>query len=152
MRTELLNLLAENFADSINEEIGNVLVDDETLIVYFGELYASNPTESQFQLGDRILIKELVNFVKNIVDAKGMNSSGLRYFQVKENKNKQKSVSTASKNVRKDIIQEKQTNSTTTDQFDIPTLQIELRKKIDARLRSHGVDLPADNDASDSDL
>lgn len=58
----------------------DVLVDDDELIDHFGALYAHNHKSFNFHLGDVILIKELVDHVKIIVDGNGINK-GLAFFQ-----------------------------------------------------------------------
>lgn len=71
--------MRDTLGDSINE-LCDVLVDDELLIDHFGELYANNRDSFMFHAGDVILIKELVEHVKQIVDEKGKNT-GLAFFQ-----------------------------------------------------------------------
>lgn len=87
IREKSLQILHKNLSESINKENNEeceVLLDDEEMRDYFGDLYAQNPTEFQFEAGDVLLIKELVDHVKTISDHNGKNT-GLGHFG-KQNK------------------------------------------------------------------
>lgn len=77
-----LQILQQNLHDSINEKNCDVLIDDDELHDYFGDLYAQNPASFKFGPGDVLLIKELVDHVKTISDRNGKNT-GLGHFSVK---------------------------------------------------------------------
>lgn len=77
---------------SMNEE--NVLISKEKLVEYFGEIYATQPQNFRFEVGDRILIEELVEHVKNNVTSKGKN--GLKIYNSKKEKKEKKNSSKSS--------------------------------------------------------
>lgn len=72
--------MSSNLSDTLG--VSDVVIDDEQLKNYFGEIYASKPSKFQFQRGDTLLIKELVEHVKRVVDGGGINS-GLGQFKAK---------------------------------------------------------------------
>lgn len=51
----------------------------DQLVDFSGEFYASSPNDFEFLRGDRKQIKEIVAYVKKVVDADGDNS-GIQYF------------------------------------------------------------------------
>lgn len=61
----------------------DVLADDEQLADVFGDFYKSQPSNFSFRDGDKLLIGELVQHVKKIVDENGTNS-GLSKFKMKK--------------------------------------------------------------------
>lgn len=73
IRTKTLGFLTQNLCDSIDENITSqyVLVDPDTLHKHFGPLFAQNTSSFRFQVGDVLLIKELVNHVQLKVDKHG---------------------------------------------------------------------------------
>lgn len=80
VREKTLSILQKNMNESINEgENCEVLIDDEQLRDYFGDLYAQDTTSFKFEAGDVLLIKELVDYVKQVADRNGKNT-GLRHF------------------------------------------------------------------------
>lgn len=82
IREKTLNILQQNINQSVNEEQCEdceVLLDDDELRDYFGDLYAQNPSSFQFEAGDVLLIKELINHVKTVADRNGKNT-GLGHF------------------------------------------------------------------------
>lgn len=62
---------------SMNDE--NVLINNDRLVEHFGVLYATQPQNFRFELGDRILIEELVKHVKDIVTSQGR--KGLKIYK-----------------------------------------------------------------------
>lgn len=52
-------------------------------VKYFGEIFDACPNSFTFQLGDRVLIKEMAAYVKRIVEG-NENDSGLGYFRAAE--------------------------------------------------------------------
>lgn len=80
VREKTLSILQKNMNDSINEGGDcDVLIDDEQLRDYFGDLYAQDTISFKFEAGDILLIKELVDYVKQVADRNGKNT-GFRYF------------------------------------------------------------------------
>lgn len=75
----------ENFARTELQSILSKWKSSGKLILmksedYFGEIYTHNPESFKFVIGDRILILQLANYVKKIVDTKG-----LEYFTSQRN-------------------------------------------------------------------
>lgn len=79
IRERALQILQKKLQISINEENCDVLIDDDELHDYFGDLYAKDTTSCQFEPGDVLLIKELVDHVKTVVDRNGKNT-GMGHF------------------------------------------------------------------------
>lgn len=127
IKNDALNYLSSITALNESERSGfvkedEVLVDNQQLIDYFGKLYASQPQNFRFQSGDRILIKALVERVKDIVDKNGINA-GLKKFKNKKN------IKTKSKS--------KKQESTTQSTLD---LKIELTERVKKCMFSYGAD------------
>lgn len=89
MRKNAFEYLTKEFCDvSMNNEY-EVDIDDELLINYFGPLYAHNTESFQFRPGDKIRIKEIVNYVKSKVDEGGPNKH-LSFFTSKQQNDQQR--------------------------------------------------------------
>lgn len=89
IRENTFDFLTKQYCDvSINNEC-NVSIDDEQLIDYFGPLYANDTSSFQFQLGERVLIKEMVNYVKSKVNEGGPNKN-FAYFADKQRLNQRR--------------------------------------------------------------
>lgn len=95
--------IKENTFDFLTKQLCNtsvdneceVEIDDEHLINYFGPLYANDTSSFQFQIGDRILIKEVVNYVKTKVDEGGPNANMAHFVDKRylhQRKRKQKAT------------------------------------------------------------
>lgn len=112
IRTKTLGFLTQNLCDSIDESITSqyVLVDPDTLHQHFGPLFAQNTSSFRFQVGDVLLIKELVMHVQLKVDKHG-NS----YFMKPK---KAKTIATQNK------------NAATTMEIDESQLKFELEQKV----------------------
>lgn len=78
IRERTLGTLIKNLYDSINEEC-DVAVDEEQLVDHFGPRYAHDTSSFRFEEGDKILINELVDYVKSVADEGGTNC-GLHHF------------------------------------------------------------------------
>lgn len=129
IKNDALNYLSSITALNESERSGFVK-EDEVLVdnqQYFGKLYASQPQNFRFQSGDRILIKALVERVKDIVDNNGINA-GLKKFKNKKNiKTKSKSKKRES-NTHYKLI--------TLDEH----LKIELTERVKKCMFSYGAD------------
>lgn len=66
----------------------NVLISKDQLVEHFGELYAAEPQNFQFTVGDKILIEELVEHVKDIVASEG--KKGLKIYKCQKQKKEKK--------------------------------------------------------------
>lgn len=76
---------------SMNDE--NVLISDDQMVKHFGKLYATQPQNFRFEVGERILIEELVEHLKDIVASQG--KKGLKIFKCQKH-NKGKNLSSMS--------------------------------------------------------
>lgn len=92
VREHMMDYLVRQTSEKLNESTKCVITDDDDVLVdkcqmieHFGKLYASHPSNFRFQLGDRILIHQLVKHVKKIVDGDEENK-GLKVFKRKQNK------------------------------------------------------------------
>lgn len=65
---------------SMNDE--NVLIGKDRMVEHFGGLYATQPQNFRFSIGERILIRELVSHVKNVVDNQG--KKGLKMYKAQK--------------------------------------------------------------------
>lgn len=82
----------------------NCEVDTDHLIDMFGEHFASNPSQFRFRSGDIILIKALVEHVREIVDKNGRNT-GLNRFKFACKRKKPKRKKNQPRNVHEKIIE-----------------------------------------------
>lgn len=114
IRTNTLQFLTQNASDSIDENC-DVLVDDDTLNQYFGPMFAQNTSSFRFQVGDVVLIKELVNHVQLKVEKHGHS-----YFKNTKKKTKEKINAIQKQNVDADTIEE----------IDEHRLKVELEQKV----------------------
>lgn len=95
IRDESLCVRASNLSDSFDhcdpEHKCDALLDETELIEIFGEKYAAAPSRFKFQPGEKMLIRELVKHVKEIVDRDGENK-GLHHFQERKRRAKKINV------------------------------------------------------------
>lgn len=108
IREESMLLLSANLSDTCNAE--DVVIDDDQLRDYFGNNYAAKPNEFKFKSGDIILIKELVNHVKHVVDDNGKNS-GLHKFKSNKKSIMKKKIESISEKMPKVGVKECQNSS-----------------------------------------
>lgn len=109
IQTKTLEFLTQNLCDSINENC-DVLVDDDTLNQHFGPLFAKKTSSFQFQVGDILLIKELVGHVQLKIDKHG-NS----YFK---------------NPVKKKISRTRNNNASATMEIDESQIKLKLKQKL----------------------
>lgn len=102
----MLSYVKTRAAEKINEtdksgivEADDVLIDDDELVDYFGELYAKRPKQFRFESGHKMMIKLLVKHVENMLDQNGINT-GLKKFSVKEKKKPKHSTKMSSFNIK----------------------------------------------------
>lgn len=87
LKRTTIDALNESGQDiSMDDE--NVLISKDRLVEYFGELYATQPQNFRFAVGDRILIEELVEHVKDIVTNQG--KKGLKIYKCQKQKKEKK--------------------------------------------------------------
>lgn len=81
IREKTLLTISTNLSDAIGSK--DVLIDDEEMRSYFGDLYASRPMDFKFEPGDLSYIGRLVDYVRKIADDGGENK-GLHKFERKK--------------------------------------------------------------------
>lgn len=91
VQTKTLQMLEKNTNESIlgmhTEREADVLIEDDVLKEYFGDVYYNDPHNFEFLPGDKKLIKLLVGHVQKNVDKTGENK-GLRNYKPKPSKKK----------------------------------------------------------------
>lgn len=108
----------------------------------FGEFYAENPDKFQFMPGDRILIREIVDHVKRLVDCDGP-LTGLKLFRPTKNK-KKKIVHPSSNIIPNDEIYGSGSGTQETSQSDkkeIERLKNELLQKVSDLFKTYDVNI-----------
>lgn len=118
--------LTKEFCDVSMDNECEVDINDEQLNNYFGPLYAHNTASFQFRPGDKIRIKEIVNYVINKVDEGGPNKN-LTFFAEKQRLNQQRK-------------KQMHTNSHTTPKFDEDELKRKLIEKVVPYFKQAGID------------
>lgn len=83
VKTQTLNILSKKMSES-NDCDCDVLIDNDQLEEYFGEVYKEAPDQFKFLAGDIKTIKRAVEHVKRVVDGNGVNT-GLKLFKPKPN-------------------------------------------------------------------
>lgn len=89
IRTKTIRMLEENLNESVlgqhKHSAADVLIEDDTLKEYFGDVYYNDAHNFEFLPGDLKLIKSLVDHVQKSVDKKGENK-GLANYRPKPSK------------------------------------------------------------------
>lgn len=100
IQNKMLEMLEKNLHESVlenqTEHDAEILIEDETLKEYFGDVYYNDPHNFEFLRGDRKFISLLVEHVQKTVDAKGENK-GLRNYKPKSPRKQQNPKSTRTK-------------------------------------------------------
>lgn len=115
------------------ESVSFCLQHDQ-LVEIFGNVHASNPSQFKFERGDRVRIRNLVEYVKDVVDGGGK-LKGLGYFEMKRKTKSTKSLIT---------LRKPRTLSIHTHQIpkkSIGELKSELHRRITDVLKSHGINI-----------
>lgn len=112
------------------ESVSFCLQDDQMTDI-FGEIHASNPSKFKFERGDRIRIRCLVDYVKDIVDGDG-NLKGLGHFEIIET-----SIFSLRNSKKK---------STTKPTKSIEELKSELHRRVLDILKTNGIHIDATDD------
>lgn len=97
IKKNTFGFLTKKLCDISVDNECEVIIDDEHLIDYFGPLYANDTASFQFQPGDVLLIKEMVNYVKSKVDEGGPNKNCVYFMDkrhLKQRRQKQKAITT----------------------------------------------------------
>lgn len=114
------------------ESVSFCLQHDQ-MVDIFGELYASNPSEFKFERGDKIRIRNLVEYVKDVVDGDGK-LKGLQFFEMKcKTKSKSSLMSLQNKRTLKIQVDTKAKKN-------ICELKSELHRRIVDVLTLHDID------------
>lgn len=130
IREKTLNILQQNLNQSVNKEQCEdceVLLDDDELRDYFGDLYAQNPSSFQFEAGDVLLIKELIDHVKTVADRNGKNT-GLGHF-AKRNTVAQSVTAKVRQSRKVNLFPKQKKKKQVPSQLDENQLKIELEQK-----------------------
>lgn len=130
IREKTLNILQQNLNQTVNKEQCEdceVLLDDDELRDYFGDLYAQNPSSFQFEAGDVLLIKELIDHVKTVADRNGKNT-GLGHF-AKRNTDAQSVTVKVRQNRNVNLFPKQKKKQQVLPQLDENQLKIELEQK-----------------------
>lgn len=129
--------LAKNTIHALNESGQDISIDDENVLIckdrlveHFGELYAEQPEHFRFSVGERILIKELVAHVQNVIENHG--KIGLKKYKCQKRTKQEKSRAKSS-------ISEQDHNK----------LKSQLLKRIISSMYSHEADQFFDVDLED---
>lgn len=131
VRERALAILQQNIHDSINEENCEVVIDDEQLREYFGDLYVQDTSSFQFESGDLLLIKELVDHVKSIADANGKNTGLGHFMSASKKRGKQQKKANLFPEKKKKVVVD----------FDMDQLKMDLQQKVRQCFNSHMVDM-----------
>lgn len=91
IRTEMLDILSTDANYSFGGDC-DAIIDHEKMVQHFGTRFASDPSKFKFERGDRMLIMELVNFVKKEAD-----SSNIHRFRMKKKKTRQRTRNVSKK-------------------------------------------------------
>lgn len=90
IRNDLYNYVVKCTIEQMHQEDQSipideidVLISNDELIKYFGKLHAHDPSKFCFQPGDVVLIREMVNYVKDIAESK-LRNQGLKAFKCKQ--------------------------------------------------------------------
>lgn len=128
IREKTFNIVHQNLHDSISEKKCEVLVDDELMRDYFGNLYAEDPASFEFEAGDVLLIKELVEHVKSVADRNGKNT-GLGHFAKPKAKARRAVAKKSRQRVNTAHLFPEKKKKKVTAQIDENQLKIELQEK-----------------------
>lgn len=106
IRKNAFEYLTKTFCDVSMDDECEVDISDEVLTNYFGPLYAHNTASFQFRPGDKIRIKELVNYVNNKVDEGGPNKN-LAFFAKKQRLNQKQMHTNSHTSCKEDGLKSK---------------------------------------------
>lgn len=137
IQEETLEILSTKLSDTIGTN--DVVIGDEMLHSYFGEIFASQPNKFHFQRGDILLIEELVEHVKRVVDNDGKINSGLNKFK---NKSKRKITEKINKKKLDSELDECENSSFKSDLFNkvVECLKSQIIEKKIANLNLDALD------------
>lgn len=129
----------KNTADQLEQSVGgdyesvSFCLQYDQLVEIFGEIHASNPSEFKFERGDKVRIRNLVEYVKDVVDGDGK-LKGLGFFEMKRKTKSKHSLMSLQKPRMLNIQADNKT------QKSIGELKSELRRRIVDVLKSHDID------------
>lgn len=112
------------------ESVSFCLQDDQ-LIEIFGDIHASKLSEFKFERGDKIRIRNLVDYVKDVVDGEGK-LKGLAHFELKRKKKPGKLIPLQNKRILNIHTDEEKSKS-------IEQLKSELHQRIVDVYKLHGI-------------
>lgn len=116
----------------------------QMLVDIYGDTYHAAPDRFCFRDGDRMLIKELVEHVKKIVDGNGINT-GLHQFKMKVKKTRQRRLPIAATHATQGIAHELKIKSENISESDkLLEMKTDLLRKVEMCLINHGAEKLAD--------
>lgn len=135
IKYDALKSLTDRLEETVEGDFESIsfCLQHDQLIGIFGKIHASNPSEFKFERGDKVRIRNLVAYVKDVVDGDGK-LKGLGHFEMKR-KTKSTKVLMPLQAKRKINIQ---VNGRT--QKSIDELKSELHRRIIGVLKSHKID------------
>lgn len=136
IREKTLNIIHQSLHDSTTDENYEVLVDDEQMRDYFGDLYAQDSSSFKFEAGDVLLIKELVDHVKHIADRNGKNT-GLGHFAKTKNSTRNVAAKKSRQHGKTAHLFPEKKKKKLAIQIDEKQLKIELQQKAMACFNLH---------------
>lgn len=117
---------------------------DQILEDVYGDRYKSAPENFCFRDGDRMLIKELVDHVKKIVDGNGINT-GLHHFKIEVKKPRQRRLPKISQKMQQPMVDELKIESVDIENFDnVSGMKSDLLQRVQLNWINHGADKLAD--------
>lgn len=117
---------------------------DKILVDIYGDTYSSAPEKFCFRDGDKMLIKELVEHVRKIVDGNGVNT-GLHFFKIKVKKpHKHRLPKVSSKNIQPMDDKFKIESDDIENTNNTSEMKLDLLHKVKMCWINHGADELAD--------
>lgn len=129
----------KNTAAQIEQSVGDdyesvsFCLQDDQLIEIFGVIHASKPSEFKFERGDKVRIRNLVEYVKDVVDGDGK-LKGLGYSGMKRKTKSKNSLMSLQKPRTLNILADKKTKKS------VGELKSELHRRIVDVLKLHDID------------
>lgn len=139
IKYDALNNAVDRLEQSVEGDFDSVsfCLHHQQLIEIFGEIHASNPSEFRFERGDRMRIRCIVEYVKDIVDGAGK-LKGLGHFELKRK--------TKPANILMPLQKKRTLNVDKKPKKSINELKSELHRRILDVLKLHGINIDDPSD------
>lgn len=101
IRHKMLEKIERDISESMSGagDADDLLIDDDKMKEYFGDVYYKDPNNFEFLPGDLKLIRLMVEHVQTNVDANGINKGLSRYTQKKNQIQMQTDIKAAKKRI-----------------------------------------------------